>query len=227
MSSAGSNARLVSDSRETSYDAWRLNTVNLFQGIIGAAYGLIEVDRIVASAGRLREPTTTAERVHINGVVFESIRRKLETLSPVQTERVVAVVDEMSKLPHADIRKVVEDLRGLMLLGGTTKAEAIRDSIDQHYAIRLTASALAAAVGLHVDDAESEFRRRFGMSIHDYLMRRRAVEGLALLRAGDKVESVARSVGFHEGKRHFHAAFKLTGTTPGALRKRERVRRRP
>lgn len=156
------------------------------------------------------------------------LRQDPHALNRPLTARCVGLAAEVGKSPRADMRKVVADLRELISLDGPTKAEAIRDIIDRQYRMKLTPCGLAAAAGLHVDEAECEFERRFGMSIHDYLTDRRALEGLALLRAGDKVESAARSVGFKEGKRHFYAAFrKLTGTTPGALRKRERERQRP
>ena len=74
--------------------------------------------------------------------------------------------------------------------------------------------------------AKAEFVRRFGCTVDDYTMHRRVVEGVALIREGLKIDAVASEVGFNKGKRHFYAAFrKITGTTPGAYRRRKERRR--
>jgi AraC-like DNA-binding protein len=222
MSPSGS--LLAGDSRETTYDVWRLNTVNLFQGIIGATYGFVEVDCVAAAARELREPATPGERSHAREVVFESLLRKVSTMSATEALRTLEVMNEFSKTCRADITKVVRDLRTLLHLDGPTIAEQIRDAIDREYAANqeLIVRQAASQFDVAPKQAKAEFVRRFGTTVGDYTIHRRVAEGMALIRAGMKVEAAASEVGFRKGKRHFYAAFrKVTGTTPGAYRRRQ------
>ena len=205
------------DSREITYDVWRLNTVNLFQAIIGAACGLIEVDRVAAVARELREPITPGERSHAREVVFESLRRKMPTMSGAEALHTMELMNEFSKTCRADMTKVVSDLRTLLHLDGPTVAEQIRDAIDREYAAHqdLIVKQTAKKFDMPPKQAKAEFARRFGTTIGDYTMYRRVAEGMALIRTGMNVESAAFAVGY-KGKRHFYAAVrKVTGTTPG------------
>jgi AraC-like DNA-binding protein len=223
MSPSGS--RPADDSRETTYDVWRLNTVNLFQGIIGATYGFVEVDRVAAAAKELREPATPGERSHAREVVFESLLRKIPTMSATEALRAMQTMNEFSKTCRADITKVVSDLRTLLHLEGPVVAEQIRDVIDREYARNreLIVRQVASHFDMAPKQAKAEFERRFGTTVGDYTMHRRIAEGMALIRAGMKIDAVANEVGFRKGKRHFYAAFrKITGMTPGAHRRRER-----
>ena len=62
-----------------------------------------------------------------------------------------------------------------------------------------------------------EFRRQFGMSIPQYRRTVRPVEALSRVRH-EKVEAVARSVGYRGTKSFYRAFRELTGMTPTSFR---------
>ncbi len=222
MSSVDSIQRFHEGSHDNSPDVWRLNTVNLFQDIIGAAYGLIDVEPVSILAKLVREPVTPGERALVQGVVLDWLVRKMPTMSANETLQLVSLIQEFRRLARSDISKVVSDLRRLLRLHGPAVAERIRDLIDNDCAknpAHLVRQA-SCEFGLTPNKAKVEFQRRFGTDVVDCTMQRRVAEGIALIRAGMKIDSAAREVGFKKGKRHFYAAVRrVTGMTPGALRR--------
>jgi AraC-like DNA-binding protein len=188
---------------------------NLVQALIGASYGFVEIEAVSALAKTLHAPESLAQRVHVQGMVFTTLRRRLPVLPSAEPQRLVALVDAIATSCQASIPEIVHELRRMVQLDGPSKAERIRDIIDHEYRTSLRTEYLARTVDLDAAAAAAAFERRFDMSIKDYLARRRVHEGLALIRAGVKIESAAREVGFKKGTRHFYAAVrKFTGTTP-------------
>jgi AraC-like DNA-binding protein len=91
------------------------------------------------------------------------------------------------------------------------KAEQTRLFIDEHYARPLEARALARAAGTNEGKLSRAFRAAYGMTIFEYVRRRRMDEGRRLLRASDRsVTEIAFDVGYEYPcnvavafKRHF------------------------
>jgi AraC-like DNA-binding protein len=188
---------------------------NLVQALIGAAYGFVEIEVVAALAKTLHAPESVAQRIHVQGMVFVTLRRRLPALSSAEPQRLVALVDAIATSCRANIPEIVLELRRMVRLDGPSKAERIRDIIDHEFRTSLRSEELARTVDLDAAAAAAAFERRFDISIKDYLARRRVQEGLALVRVGVKIECAAREVGFKKGTRHFYAAVrKFTGTTP-------------
>jgi AraC-like DNA-binding protein len=62
------------------------------------------------------------------------------------------------------------------------------------------------------------FRKQTGQTIHTYLTQVRVLRALALIRAGEKIESVSQTVGYRS-KKNFYRHFKeALGVTPVAYK---------
>lgn len=100
-----------------------------------------------------------------------------------------------------------------------TRAERVRQILDDDYRRRWTLPALARAVGCNRTTLQEEFRGITRTSVHRYLVRRRVTAAQRLLERSDlKVSCVAAEVGFHSPRalaRHFKRA---TGVTLAAYR---------
>ena len=70
------------------------------------------------------------------------------------------------------------------------------------------------------------FKECYGMTLISYIQKKRIDEAVRLLRETDlSVEEICRRVGYSE-KKHFYKKFReITGTTPSAFRKSERVKK--
>lgn len=70
------------------------------------------------------------------------------------------------------------------------------------------------------------FKECYGMTLISYIQKKRLDEAVRLLRETDvSVEEICRRVGYSE-KKHFYKKFReLTGTTPSAFRKSEKVKK--
>ena len=70
------------------------------------------------------------------------------------------------------------------------------------------------------------FKECYGMTLISYIQKKRIDEAVRLLRETDiSVEEICRRVGYSE-KKHFYKKFhEITGTTPSAFRKSERVKK--
>jgi AraC family transcriptional regulator len=85
--------------------------------------------------------------------------------------------------------------------------------------------AIAGAVGVHPVHLSRSFRRRFGLTMTDYLRGRRLeAASRALLETSHGVARIASEHGFSD-QAHFTRAFKrATGLTPAAFRRRRTSR---
>jgi transcriptional regulator GlxA family with amidase domain len=100
----------------------------------------------------------------------------------------------------------------------TSVASRIRDFVDAHSAEKLTLTRLARAVGCSVRSSTTAFKTRYGVSIIEYLIRRRLVQATTLLLSTDlKLAAIAEAIGFKD-KATLHRHFvRRTGLTPRAL----------
>jgi AraC-like DNA-binding protein len=98
-------------------------------------------------------------------------------------------------------------------------AVRIRAFLDRHTSAKISITGVARDVGCSVRTATASFRLRYGLTIHDYLTRRRLARAVTLLTTTDmKLAAVAAAVGFTE-KTTLHRQFvKLLGITPKRLR---------
>lgn len=132
---------------------------------------------------------------------------------------VVAVLDSATawaELPAAlAARERMRDERPL--------ADRIRDHVDRHAAEPLTLPRIARALGVSVRRLTVEFRRRFGMTIHDYLTVRRLDEAVRLLVETDlKIVAVAARVGFRDQTALYRHLSRRVQLTPAEIRARSR-----
>lgn len=96
----------------------------------------------------------------------------------------------------------------------------VRERLDDEYSHRHTIASLAAAEHVSRSLLAREFRHHFGMTIGEYLRRRRLERAAVALRATDRsVLTVALDSGYYD-QSHFTAAFRrLFGATPAAYRR--------
>jgi AraC-like DNA-binding protein len=98
-------------------------------------------------------------------------------------------------------------------------AVRIRAFLDRHASSKINITNAARAVGCSVRTATASFRVHYGLTIHNYLTRRRLARAVTLLTTTDmKLAAVAATVGFTD-KTTLHRQFvKLFGLTPMRLR---------
>ncbi len=99
------------------------------------------------------------------------------------------------------------------------RLEKLRQSLDAEFAKPHALPDLARRVGMTPGSLCRAFRHYTGLSISQYLVRRRIQEALLRLRStDDKIMSIALACGFHDLS-YFNRTFKrLLGRTPGACR---------
>jgi len=98
------------------------------------------------------------------------------------------------------------------------QAQRVASYIDQHFAEHITLVSLARMSGWCARQLSRAFRSTMQMSVREYLQAARIEHATALLREGDKVESVVAAVGWR-GRKNFFRQFKQRlGTTPGQYR---------
>jgi AraC-like DNA-binding protein len=98
------------------------------------------------------------------------------------------------------------------------QAQRVASYIDQHFAEYITLVSLARMSGWSTRQLSRSFRSTMQMSIREYLQTARIEHATALLREGDKVESVVAAVGWR-GRKNFFRQFKQRlGTTPAQYR---------
>jgi AraC-like DNA-binding protein len=96
------------------------------------------------------------------------------------------------------------------------------DVLDKGYAGRLSLGTLAHALGRQSAYLGRLFREEMGVTVHEYVTRKRMENGEAQVRAGVKIEAVALTLGY-QSKKNFYRQFKRRfGSTPEAYRTRVR-----
>lgn len=97
-----------------------------------------------------------------------------------------------------------------------------RALIEDHHCEHLTTSTVARAVGCSRCHLATRFRLETGYTIRGYLSVLRATTAIAMVLRGDKVESIALSVGYRSKKNFYRVCRQVTGTTPGEFRQAKR-----
>lgn len=140
-----------------------------------------------------------------------------------------------TKLPLFDAAGAVSGLAGILRPfdhAGNAPQEYRRltpaiQLVTSGYERLIRASELANACGLSVSQLQREFRRLFGISPTDYILRTRLLVARQMLeRSATTVGEVAVACGFYD-QSHFTKAFKAhTGLPPQAYRRRAHSRGR-
>lgn len=134
-----------------------------------------------------------------------------------------------SKVPLRDVRGRVIGIAGFSSQienrreqsGTATAFAGVIEHLHRHYEESLTTDQLAEMAGLSVSQFERRFRRAFGSSPHQYLMRVR-VENAArlLIETKQTVSEIAQACGFYDHA-HFSRSFqRIIKTSPSQYRSR-------
>jgi AraC-like DNA-binding protein len=129
--------------------------------------------------------------------------------------QVVTIVErtEWSLIPMR--LRHAKDSRGRQVL-----AISIRDYIDSHYTEKIRLRELALALAASQRRITGEFNAAFGVTVHEYVTRRRLAEAIRLLVTTDvKVSAIAASVGFCEPTALFRQFSRVLGASPRAVRR--------
>jgi transcriptional regulator GlxA family with amidase domain len=91
--------------------------------------------------------------------------------------------------------------------------------LEQHYLEPVTCRDVARTVCRHKGYLAARFRLETGVTMRDYMTVLRIRHASELVAAGEKIESVMLSVGYHS-KRTFYTRFRTVfGVTPGEYRR--------
>ena len=109
-----------------------------------------------------------------------------ELMFQAKAMELVAVVAEALK----DGRK--QTIRSL----DARRAEAVKEYIEAHLSIDLRLGTIAANVGISARLLTNAFRQVFGLTVGDYVLKRRMEEAARLLSCGMSVKETASQVGY-------------------------------
>jgi AraC-like DNA-binding protein len=99
-------------------------------------------------------------------------------------------------------------------------AEQVRNLLDCRYAEKIVARNIANELKVSESRMNRCFRRAYGTTIHQHLMRVRVRHGLDLVSKGVKIEAAGLAVGFRSKKDFYRAVQQLVGCTPAQFRSR-------
>ena len=182
-------------------EEWLLEVTATAQHIL-AAGSLSKIGAVRAVIAGVPPPRTRVEELVLAGLVTEM------TLAEPRGTRsgVSSYVDKLGELMPAEPWSVL--------------ARRVARRIVDRCREPLNVRHLARDLGVDETTLRKEFRRVFGVSPREYHLRARVAAALQLLGAGDlKVAAVARAVGYRDEKNFFSAVRRLTGRTPGELRR--------
>jgi AraC family transcriptional regulator len=101
-----------------------------------------------------------------------------------------------------------------------SETEKLVTFVENNLSANIRLADLARLVGQSPDHVSRTFKRSFGVSLYQYVLRRRVERATALLRGrSQSIAEIALTCGFST-QSHFSAVFKgTTGMTPGAYRR--------
>jgi AraC-like DNA-binding protein len=164
-------------------------------------------------------------------LLLADLARELDRLASGGTnngrERLLAAIEagvDATLSPHALCDQFEDALRDWCQrmepgsLIPDVQAQRVANYIDQHFAEPITLMSLARLCGCCSRQLSRVFRLSMRKSIRQYLQDARIDHAVALLREGDKVESVVAAVGWR-GRKNFFRHFKSrVGKTPAQYR---------
>lgn len=99
-------------------------------------------------------------------------------------------------------------------------ATRIREHVDTHATQPLSLASIARQAGASVRRATADFKAHYGLTIHDYVIRRRLLEATGLLAGGNlKIAAIATSVGFRNKASLYRLFKRVFGLSPGAIQR--------
>jgi YesN/AraC family two-component response regulator len=171
-----------------------------------------------------------AEQVEVPVVImtaFGSIRSAVEALKLGAADYVEKPIDDVALVDL--VRRsapTIRSQRGFARICEPVHSplvSAARVFIQQHYADSLTYESIGEAVGRTPEYLERQFRQECGMTLHNYVIHIRLTKAYELAQAGQKIESLAASVGFGSKAGFFRAFHRKFGCTPGEAARRRKT----
>lgn len=101
--------------------------------------------------------------------------------------------------------------------------DELREYIDENPDGELTLGALAKRSFYHPSYFSRMFKAKFGLSLTDYVARRRVDTAIALLQEGDlSTDEIIRRSGFADRNAYYHAFSKYKGAAPSSYRSKSK-----
>lgn len=144
-----------------------------------------------------------------------------EDLGSREVERArIAALEVEARLRRLALNHAALQARVKSTQGELRHVEKMAAFMAQNYESNLSIEAIAGAAGVHPNYAMNLFKREFGLSLGEFLLRTRLSHAQRLLATTNrKVLDIAFGCGFGSASR-FHAAFKLQcGASPAGYRK--------
>jgi transcriptional regulator GlxA family with amidase domain len=132
----------------------------------------------------------------------------------------IAALEVEARLRRLALHNATAEVRVKSTQGELRHVEKMAAFMAQNYEAALGIEEIAHAAGVHPNYAMNLFKREFGLSLGEFLLRTRLSHAQRLLATTDrKVLDIAFGCGFGSASR-FHAAFKMhCGQSPAAYRK--------
>jgi AraC-like DNA-binding protein len=125
--------------------------------------------------------------------------------------QLLAVMEQITVIQHH--RRLSATASGRYLAG------AILDLLQSHYPEQLTAKEISRRFGYSYTHLERVFRKEFGVSIHQRLLKVRIDAAAHGLQMGKSIREVATETGFRDYYYFLRAFRRVRGTTPGTFQK--------
>lgn len=159
-----------------------------------------------------------AKRRELDAQLFASWERDLATGAERARDIVMLEIEARLQRLECCLPSASEQKRRQLLAvqaGGLNKVEQMACFVAQHYVEPLTVSQISEAAGLHPNYAMNLFKKAFGTTLVDYLVRHRVSHAQRLLVTTDlKMVDVAFSSGFNSISRFNEAFRQACGCTP-------------
>jgi AraC-like DNA-binding protein len=164
-------------------------------------------------------PRTRAEELLVLGLLAQSVLRWQHRchVSLFNCQCCVSVIDKW--MPDDVRARLGLYVTRSNIVQPTILALKAKQLIDEHYSEPIEVSRIAREVGTSRRRLEREFSHSYGDSVHQYMIRVRVRQAIALLTHGDaKIESIATTSGFTNRASLYRALRRLHFGTPSQIR---------
>ena len=180
---------------------------------VNASKDHVDYGSIDFTGRHIRRPVTTTMAMTLRNL--SSVESYQEWPMLIESATLAFVIALISALSPAATKAFREKPYGI----GDVRKKRVVEYIDAHLTRTISLAELAYEVGLSQYHFSRLFKKRFGMSIMEYIsMRRVEVAKEKLQLTGDTLASIAHDCGFCS-QSHFTGVFvRITGVTPAAYR---------